>query len=121
MTRVWGRVHSNPGASTDTRTWKAFETTNGSDDQPNVIWLQNALLLRTNESPFYADWGIPVQQTLITQVLPDYYTALTQRRFSQYFASCIISRQSSMAPNYAVSVVTKTGFTFNQTLSQAET
>lgn len=121
MTRVWGRVHSDPGSSTDARTWQAYETdSSGSDDLPNFIWLQNALLLRLNESPFYADWGIPVQQTLLTQVFPDYYTALTQRRFSQYFASCIISRTSSTSPEYGVSIVTQTGISVNQKLSQAQ-
>ena len=122
MTRVWGRVHSKPGATTDTRTWQAFETDDtGSDDLPNFIWLQNALLLRIDESPFYSDWGIPVQQTLISQVFPDYYTSIMQRRFSQYFASCIISRQSTTTPSYGVSIVTLTGISVNQMLSQAET
>ena len=117
MTRVWGRVHNPDG----TRTWEAYETSDGSDDMPNFIWLQNVLLLWLNESPFYADWGVPVHRTLATQFFPDYYLALTQQRFSQYFSSCIITRLTQDAPEYQVSIVTKTGIPVNQTLSQAQT
>ena len=118
MTRVWGRVHNNDG----TRTWQAYETSDsGSDDLPNFIWLQNALLLNTNESPFYANWGVPVQQTMITQIFPDYYMNLMQQRFSQYFASCVISRVTSKDATYQVNIVTNSGITVNQTLSQAQT
>lgn len=118
MTRVWGRVHNSDG----TRTWEAYETaTDGSDDMPNFIWMQNVLLLWLNESPFYSNWGVPVQKTLATQVFPDYYMALTQQRFSQYFASCIITRLTQTAPSYRVSIVTKTGIKVDQTLSQAQT
>lgn len=118
MTRVWGRETQSDG----TRTWVAFETDdNGYDDMPNFIWLQNALLLNTNESPFYADWGIPVQRTLATSVYPDYYTAQTQQRFSQYFPSCSISRISSTTDvAYSVNITTKTGVQVSQKLSQAE-
>lgn len=117
MTRVWGRRFATDGS----RSWEAFETdSSGSDDYPNFIWLQQALLLRLNESPFYADWGIPVQQTLATSIYPDYYTAKTQQRFSQYFPSCSISRVSSMEVGYSVNITTKTGVKVSQTLSQAE-
>ncbi len=115
MTRVWGL---KAGA------WTAFETdSSGSDDLPNLIWLQNALLLNTNESPFYADWGIPVRRTLITGIFPGYYVALTQNRFSKYFASCVITQATSTVVtniSYSVNVTTKSGFTFNQTYSQAQ-
>lgn len=117
MTRVWGRETASDG----TRSWVAFETdSSGSDDCPNFIWLQQALLLNLNESPFYADWGIPVQQTLATSVYPDYYTAKTQQRFSQYFPSCSIARVSSSDVAYSVNITTKTGIKVSQTLSQAE-
>lgn len=118
MTRVWGRVTQSDGS----RTWQAFETDeNGSDDMPNFIWLQNALLLNTNESPFYADWGIPVQRTLATAIYPDYYTAKTQQRFSQYFPSCSISRIQGADVSYSVNITTKSGVQVSQKLSQAET
>lgn len=118
MTRVWGRVHNANG----TRTWNAYETSDsGSDDMPNFIWLQNVLLLQLNESPFYSDWGVPVHKTLATQIFPDYYMSLTQQRFAQYFASCIITRVATDQPEYQVSIVTKTGIKVDQTLSQAQT
>lgn len=117
MTRVWGRVASN-----GTRKWQAFETdSNGYDDAPNIIWLQNALLLNLNESPFYADWGIPIQQTLATSVFPDYYTSKTQQRFSAYFPSVVITRVSASDLSYSVNITTKTGYKVSQRISQAET
>ena len=118
MTRVWGRKTQSDG----TRQWQAFETdANGYDDAPNFIWLQNVLLLNLNESPFYADWGIPVQPTLATSVFPDYYTSLTQQRFSAYFPSCVITRVSSDQIAYSVNITTRTGYQVSQKLSQAET
>ena len=118
MTRVWGRRTGADG----TRTWEAFETDDsGYDDAPNFIWLQNVLLLNLNESPFYSDWGIQVQQTLATSVFPDYYTSLTQQRFSQYFTSCVITRVSSSSISYSVNITTSTGLQVSQKLSQAET
>lgn len=117
MTRVWGRVTTN-----GTRKWQAFETdSNGYDDAPNIIWLQNVLLLNLNESPFYADWGIPLQQTLATSIFPDYYTSQTQQRFSAYFPSVVITRISSSDVSYSVNVTTQTGYKVSQNISQAET
>lgn len=118
MTRVWGRETGAGGV----RVWEAFETDSaGVDDYPNFIWLQQALLLNLNESPFYADWGIPVQQTLATSIYPDYYTAKTQKRFSSYFPSCSISRIPSSDVSYSVNITTKSGVKVSQSLSQAET
>lgn len=118
MTRVWGRIHNSDGS----RTWQAFETDdNGYDDAPNLIWLQNVLLLNLNESPFYADWGIPIQQTLATSVFPDYYTAKIQQRFTAYFASVVVTRIYSSDISYSVNVTTRTGYQVSQKISQAET
>ena len=118
MTRVWGRRTADDG----TRSWEAFETdAEGYNDAPYFIWLQNVLLLNLNESPFYSDWGIPVQQTLATSVFPDYYTSQTQQRFSQYFPSCVIARVSSSAVSYSVNITTSRGIQVSQKLSQAET
>lgn len=118
MSRVWARIHNDDG----TRTWQAIETTSaGSNDNLNFIWLQNVLLLNINESPFYSDWGVPVHQTMVSQILPDYYMSLIQRRFSEYFASVIINRISATTPTYSISVTSATGFTATQKYSQAQT
>lgn len=114
--RVWGRVYDrlNPYSWT----WQAVETdVNGSDDLPMVTALAQVLLLSLGESPFYATYGIPGHQSVTTQIYPDYYVALTQQRYAQYFASLIITRRppekltlkQAPVPTYDVRVVTHQG------------
>lgn len=114
--RVWGRVYDtlNP----DIWTWQAVETDeNGSDDLVMVTALVQVLKLSLGESPFYGDYGIPGHQSVITQIYPDYYVALTQQRYSMNFASLIITRRPSsvktlkeeVIPTYDVRVVTHQG------------
>ncbi|WP_077395442.1 hypothetical protein [Bombella intestini] len=117
--RVWTRVHQPDGR----RVWKAV-----TGDQGNIAWLQNALLLQLGESPFWADWGIPVQQTLVSRVWPDYYLNLTQRRFRDIFPSLQITRKdggNGADPVYDISVILNNGTlyssarqSFNQDYSQ---
>jgi hypothetical protein len=68
------------------------------------------LKLRLNESPFYANWGIPAQQSVITQVPPDIYAAITQTQWAPNFVSLTISRvQGSLPPVYNVLAVCHNG------------
>jgi hypothetical protein len=92
--RVWGRIYDklNP----DIWTWQIVETdVNGFDDLPMVTALVQVLKLSLGESPFYGDYGIPGHQSVITQIYPDYYVALTQQRYAPAFASLIINRRPS--------------------------
>ncbi|MXV44309.1 hypothetical protein GS501_04520 [Saccharibacter sp. 17.LH.SD] len=115
--RVWTRQHQPDGS----RHWVAVD-----GDQAIIAWLQNALLLQLGESPFWVDWGIPITQTLLTQVWPDYYTTMTQQRFAGYFASLTIIREpQSDNPAYRINAILPDGTTwqsgknkFNQSFSQ---
>ena len=100
--RVYGRVNGQ---------WEVVETApDGSNDLVYLTNLIQVLLLNLNESPFYAAYGIPAQQTIATQVYPDYYVQITQKQFAQFFQSLIISKvQGQGKPVYNVAVVTHRG------------
>ena len=88
----------------------------------DLVWLVTlcqVLLLNLGESPFYAQYGLPAQQSVIQQVWPDYYVARTQQLFAQYFASLIVSRvPGAKAPTYKINVTTNTGTKINTQVPQ---
>lgn len=111
--RTYGRIQNPDGSMS----WVVVSTdANGYNDMVYVTTLCQVLLLNLNESPFYASYGIPAQQSALQQVLPDYYVGLTQQTFAQYFASLRVSRQSANPPTYAVTVVTHQGAILNATV-----
>ena len=94
----------------ETWTWQKVEPdSNGDRTNIYIVWLTQALLLNLNESPFYANYGIPAQLSVIQRVFPDYYIARMQQLFSPFFASLIISKRATATPTYDVKVVTKQG------------
>lgn len=104
--RTYGRVGG---------VWQEIITNPVTGDN-SLIWittlLQN-LLLNQGESPFYAQNGIPAQQAVNSQILPKIAIANIQKQFSPYFASLIISQESTNPPTYAVNVLTLQGASFN--------
>jgi hypothetical protein len=113
--RTWGRPVIQDGFRTTRGPWTQVNTdpSTGLNDLVQVTTLCQTLLLNLGESPFFANYGIPAQQTIITQVWPDFYVAGTQRQFAQHFASLIISRRQSTFPYYNVNVTTHSGQKLN--------
>lgn len=114
--RTYGRVNG---------VWQVVQTdANGHDDYVWITTLLQCLKLTPGESPFFANYGIPVQQSIITQTYPDFYVALTQSQFAPYFASLSINRVpvnvTDNPPNvqYDVKLVTNMGTVFNATIAQ---
>ena len=105
--RVWGRITNSDG----TKSWVEVSTaSNGSDQAVNVTWLAQVLKLNLGESPFWANWGIPQYQSIMTQVAPDYYVMQTQSFFSGKFAALAISRvMGTLTPTYNINLVTRQG------------
>ena len=104
MMRAWGRVNG---------VWKEVTTTPDGDN--SLVYITNliqVLRLNRNESPFYADWGIPSQVAVIQQIFPDIYVALTQQQFAPRFVSLIISRLPAPGadPVYQVALTTTKGY-----------
>ena len=113
--RSYGRTYDANGNPT----WQQVNTdANGNNDLVWVTTLCQVLLLNLQESPFYASYGLPAQQSVIQQVFPDYYVAVTQQIFAPYFASLLITKQTGTAtPTYNVSVTTHQGVKINATVA----
>lgn len=108
--RTYGRITN----SDETKSWVEVSTdANGFDDMVWLTTLCQVFKLNLNESPFYASYGLPAKDSIVQQVAPDYYMALTQQRFSIHFASLIVSRQKSFPPTYLVSITTQQGVKLN--------
>lgn len=98
--------------------WVVVETDeNGYDDNVWLTTLCQVLLLNLNESPFYANWGIPARQSVLQQVPPDFWVTFTQQNFSGYFASLIVAKEPiASPPTYRINVITQQGAKLNFTL-----
>lgn len=109
--RTYGRIYAEDG----TYQWVEVSTdANGYNDNVYLTALVQVLQLNLNESPFYANYGIPAYQSVMTQVFPDYNAALTQKQFAPYFASLQIVRvQGSFPPVYNVQAITHSGAILN--------
>ncbi len=106
--RTYGRINQTDGIG---GTW--VEVTTDADGFDDAVWLTTliqCLKLNLGESPFFANFGIPAQQSVTTQVFPDFYASQTQQQFSPYFASLAITRvQGSFPPVYDVAAVCHNG------------
>jgi len=104
--RVYGRV-TNPDGS---KTWVTVQTApNGDNTAVYVTALVQFLKLNINESPFYANCGIPSYPSVHRQIPPDFYAQKAQRLYAQYFGSLAITKTSNNPPTYQVSLLTKQG------------
>jgi hypothetical protein len=107
--RIWGRNYAPDGSYT----WVKVEPdANGNTDYLYVTQLIQVLKLNLNESPFYADFGIPAQQSVVTQIFPDFYVNQTQTQFSARFASLTVSKVANPEPTYNVNITTHQGTKF---------
>jgi hypothetical protein len=113
--RSYGRTTDEFG----NKTWVVVETdARGFNDNVYLTTLAQCLKLNLGESPFYANYGIPQYQTIVTQVFPDFYTMNTQTQFSGYFASLAILRvQQQGDPVYNVTAVTHSGALLTNTIA----
>lgn len=114
--RTYGRVGQIGGVG---GTWTTVQTdANGYDDNVFLTALVQALKLNLGESPVYGNYGIPAQQSVITQVFPDFYAAQTQQQFSPFFASLIIQRVlGSFPPVYDVNALCHSGALLTATVA----
>ena len=106
--RTWGRVYNPNG----TYTWTMVTTdANGDNDAVWITTLIQCLNLNLGESPFYSQYGIPAQQSIIQQIFPDWYVNQTQQQFAQYFANLTVSKVNSPTPTYNINLITNAGVT----------
>ena len=104
--RTYGRYTDELG----NKTWVVIETdANGYNDQVYLTTLAQCLKLNLGESPFFANYGIPQQQTIMTQVFPNFYVMQTQGQFINYFAALRIIAVPGPAPVYTIKATTHSG------------
>lgn len=105
--RVWGRVYTDP----DNYTWVPVVTdpVTGDNTAVRVTQLIQVLKMDRNESPFFANYGIPARLSVVQRLFPDIYVFQTQAQFAPFFASLIISRLPSATPTYLVNITTFAG------------
>jgi len=110
--RTYGRVNG---------VWEVVETdAAGHDDLVWATTLAQCLKTTPGESPFFADYGIPAQNSVVTQIYPDYYVSIMQGKFAQHFANLAIARVPSadgITPAYNVNIVTNAGVSLNTSIA----
>ena len=98
------------GVDPNTQQW--VEVTNTS-----YVWLATlaqTLRLNQGESPFYANYGIPAQNSVHTQIPPDLAVNRTQTQYAPFFASLTVLKQQNTAnPTYNISAVFQNGTTIS--------
>lgn len=96
--RVWARTAPDEYGN---QTWVCVtpDPQTGNTDLLYFAALAQCLRLNLGESPFYADYGIPARQSVATQIPPDFFIARIQSRYSQFFASLVISRGPTIQQN----------------------
>ena len=65
----------------------------GFDDMVWLTTLAQICKLNLGESPFFADWGIPARESVVTQIYPDYYVQLIQQRVAPHFMSLMVEHR----------------------------
>ena len=114
MMRTYARQRNADG----TKTWVVIQTApSGDNSMIYIVTLCQVLLLFLNESPFYANYGISARQSVQQQIAPDFDITRTQQQFAPYFASLIITKQSSNPPTYGIKVITLQGAVANFNLT----
>jgi len=107
--RTYGKINN---------VWSTVQTdANQHDDYVWITTLLNNLNLVLGESPLYAQNGIPAQDSLVTQVFPDFYVSKMQQEFAPHFFSLKIYKTQSRTPTYQVDLITKKGTAINQVVA----
>jgi hypothetical protein len=117
--RTYGRIYSEDGSYT----WTVVTTdANGQNDQVYLTTLNQCLKLNLNESPMFSTLGIPAQQSVLTQVFPDYYTNQIVQYFRPFFASLSVTKVDAKDSNgvpypaYQISAITNQGAVLSETI-----
>lgn len=109
--RTYGRTYDANGNAT----WVVVETDpQGFNDGVYLTTLCQVLQLNPGESPFFANYGVPSQQSIVTQVFPDFYMMRTQQQFTPLFPALSIKKVPLPAPYYDITVLTNKGALINQ-------
>ena len=120
--RTYGRTRD---VLTGNKKWWVVTTDiNGFNDSVYLTDLAQVIKLNLGESPFFANWGIPAHESVMTQIYPDFFLNRIQQQFSGRFASVILTplpvdqgsadsfasgQDWGPAPRYYINVLTNYG------------
>jgi hypothetical protein len=89
--------------------------------ETSYIWLATlaqTLRLNQGESPFYANYGIPAQNSVYTQIPPDLAVNRTQTQYAPFFANLtVVKQQNTLNPTYNISAVFQNGTIISSTVA----
>lgn len=113
--RTYGRVQDGPFSQPR---WVIVQTTpDGQDDYVWITTLIQCLKLETGESPFYANYGVGAQQSVVQQIFPDFDVSKTQEQFAARFASLIVAKQQAVEPTYRINILTNAGVRISEDIA----
>lgn len=120
--RVYGRVPVDFRDPKGPLKWVVVETTKeGLNDDVYITAMAQTIKLNVNESPFFGNFGLPAHQSVMMQLMPDFFIIQIQQFYLQFFASLLVSRipdpeisrdKNVQAPIYRFSVITNLGFKY---------
>jgi len=114
--RTYGRVYEYDSEGRPSKgKWQVVTTdSNGFNDMVYITALAQTLMLNLNESPFFANYGIPAKNSVMSQVFPDFNSVFTQQQYAQFFASLLIARRHTPTPIYDIQCITHAGVKLNK-------
>ena len=81
--------------------------------ETSYVWLATlaqTLRLSQGESPYYANYGIPSHDSVMSQVAPNAAVNRTQQQYAPYFASLTVLKDNlATQPTYRISAVFQNG------------
>ena len=115
--RAYGRI-TNPDGS---QSWTVIQTdANGDSSYVYVVALAQTIKLNLNESPFWANYGIPAKIAVLQQLAPDFFMAKISSFYSQFFASLVLAKQpqpiNDPTPRYKLNIVRRNGSIYQATI-----
>ena len=117
--RVWGR-EVNQDLS---YAWVEVTTdVNGYNDAVMLTAFCQVLQLQPGESPFYADFGIPAQQSVQGQTFPNLNVYEMQQKYASNFVSLLVTPSNTtdvygtVTPVYNVVATTQSGSIYSATI-----
>ena len=89
--------------------------------QTSYVWLATlaqTLRLNQGESPYYANYGIPAHDSVMTQVAPNAAINRTQQQYAPYFASLsVLKDPNTVNPTYRINAVFQNGTLIQTTVA----
>lgn len=111
--RVYGRVYENNGID---YTWQEVQTDDaGFNDEVYLTAFAQVLQLQPGESPFYATYGIPANQSVGNQTFPDANVYFLQSQYAPNFVSLMVEptpqgdTHGVVTPVYNIRAITHKG------------